>query len=90
MEEAGANALEVEIAPTPDAKLDEMTRTKRVKLPKPIVSQTSTGITSTHIVQMSLLDQMDIPRLKLDPENKADCCTHACNHCTTLLTISWK
>ena len=81
MEEAGENALEVEIAPTPDAKLDEMTRTKRVKLPKPIVSQTSTGITSTQMVRMELLDHMDSRKLKLKPENKADYCTHSCEHC---------
>ena len=67
MEEAGASVLEVEIVPTPVATLDEATRAKFVKLPNPKVTQTRTGMMSTCMEQMVLLDQIDPRRLKLKP-----------------------
>ena len=90
MDVAEANTFEVEISPSPAAILDEESRSKIVKLPKPKSSQTRKGIMSTHIAQMALLDQIDPWRLKLEPENKADCFTHSCKHCTTLLKTHWK
>ena len=45
---------------------------------------------STHIEKMSLLDQMDPLRLKTNLENKDNCCTHSCKHCSMLMKIPWK
>ena len=56
MEEARSSVLEVETVPTPVATLDEVTRTKLAKLPKPKVSQKSTGIMSACMEQMTLID----------------------------------
>ena len=86
----GANALEVETSLDPVATLDEVTQAKMVKLPKPKVSHTRTGVIATCVVQMELLDHVDPRRLKLKPENKADCHTHSCEYCSTLLKIPWK
>ena len=90
MECSGANVLEVETALTPVATLDEVTQAKMVKLPKPKVSHARTCIMSIYMAQMVLLDQIDPRRLKLKPENKADCYTHSCKHCSNLLKIPWK
>ena len=90
MKEVEVNAFEVEKLPTPVATLDEATRDKLVKLPKPIVAQIRTDITSTHMAQMVILDQIDPRGLKLKPENKDDYCIHSCEHCSTLMKIPWK
>ena len=73
MEETGANVFKVEIAPTPVAPLYESTRANLMKLSKPKVSQTRTGMTSTFMEQIALLDQIDPLRLELKPEGEADC-----------------
>ena len=44
MDGAGANVFEVEIAPTPVAALDEVTRSKMVKVPKPKVAHKRTYV----------------------------------------------
>ena len=67
MDVSRENVFEVETVPSHVVALDEETRAKLVKLPKPKVSQTRKGITSTWMAQMALLDQMDPRRLKLDP-----------------------
>ena len=56
MEEAGANAFEVETVTTPVASLDEVNRSKLVKSPKLKASQTRTGMMSTFMVNVVLLD----------------------------------
>ena len=85
MDVSRENVFEVETVPSHVVALDEETRAKLVKLPKTKVSQTRIGIISTCMEQMVLLDQIDPRRLKLKLENKADCCTHSCKHCSTLL-----
>ena len=47
MEEAGSNTFEVEIAPSTVEELDEETRDKLMKLPRPKLSQIRKGIMST-------------------------------------------
>ena len=56
MEEAGSNAFEVEIEPSPVVALYDETRTNLVKLPRPKVSQIRKGTMSTCIGKMILLD----------------------------------
>ena len=56
MDVAGANVLEVEISQSPVETLDEDTRAKLVKSPKPKVTQTRKVIMSTSMAQIALLD----------------------------------
>lgn len=84
MEGAGTNVIEVETALVPVLTLDEETQDKMMKLPNPKVSHTRTGANTTFVAQM------DPRRLKLKLENKDDCHTHSCEHCSTFLKIPWK
>ena len=85
MEEAGVRKFEVETASTPVSILDEVIRAKILNLTKSKVAQTRTGMVSTLMSQMVLLDQIDPRRLKLKPDNKDDCHTHRCKHLSTLM-----
>ena len=71
-------------------RLDSSTRAKMVKFSKPKVDHARTGVTSTCIEKMELLDQLDPRRLKLKPDNKANCHTHSCKHFPNLLKTPWR
>ena len=61
-----ANLFEVDTVPTPVSTLDEATRDKLAKLPKPKVVHSRTGMMSTHVENMVLMDQIDPLRFKLN------------------------
>ena len=87
MDAAQVNTFDVETVPLPVVTLNEETRTKMLKFPKPKGCQTRKGTMSTCMAQMLLLD---LQRLKLELESEADCCTHAHEHCVVLLETPWK
>ena len=56
MEGVGENVFELETVPDHAVTLDEANRAKLAKLPKPKVDHERTGVISTCMVKMAVLD----------------------------------
>ena len=76
--------------PVAAISLDEALCDKLIKLPSPKVSASRAGVKSIRMDQMILFKKMDRKRLKENPGNYNDCCTHQCKLCDTLLSFLWK
>ena len=89
LEEATETVDEVQ-NPVASTNLDEASHDKLLNLPSPKVSTSRAGVKSACMEQMMLLMKIDPKRLKDEPVNKSDFCTHECKHYKKLMKFPSK